>query len=321
VQEIHVWSLKNETRFDNHRYVHILSIGLQRIFCNCPSPVTRNLSIMVSVVILTYQEEIAIADCLRSIEGFDDIHVLDSGSTDQTLDISRQFLCSVAENPFHSFAQQRNWALEHLPLKYDWVLFLDADERATPVFKDVLYRKVQQADDSTAGYYCCWKLMLENTWLRRSDLYPRWQFRLLHKKRACFTDFGHGQKENVHTGKIEYLQEPYLHYAFIKGWENWWKKHLYYAKHEAIERSKHQLRIKELFSSHTSEMNKALKTVLTRLPLWPFFRWFYPWVVRGGFLDGKGSFQYCWNISRFEKEVQSQLRLRLSGKKQEASRD
>ena len=264
---------------------------------------------MVSVVILTFQEEISIKDCLESLEGFDDVHIVDSGSTDRTLEIAAAYPCRIATHPFRSFGDQRNWALKTLDLRYDWILFLDADERITPAFKTALMDEIRRSDSSVAGFYCCWKLMLENTWLKRSDFFPRWQFRLLHKDRACFQDFGHGQKESIISGKIDYLHEPYLHYAFLKGWNDWWNKHLRYAAQEAKERSKYRFRFQELLSSHASIRNKSLKTLLTRLPWWPFVRWFYPWGIRGGFLDGKNSFQYCWKISRFEKEVQSQLRI------------
>src|SRR5688572_20952916 len=75
----------------------------------------------VSVVILTQNEEGNVGECLRSCAWSDDVHVLDSGSTDRTCEIAREMGAQVHTNPFHSFGQQRNWAIDHIAHKHDWV--------------------------------------------------------------------------------------------------------------------------------------------------------------------------------------------------------
>ena len=74
----------------------------------------------VSIVILVHNEKINIADCLRSCAWSEDVHVLDCGSSDGTCAIARELGAKVYYNPFSSFCQQRNWAIDHIPCKYPW---------------------------------------------------------------------------------------------------------------------------------------------------------------------------------------------------------
>src|SRR5262249_38851896 len=97
--------------------------GYEKMNCTRP-PIT--------LVVLTKDEEHNIAGCLASTAAFDDVHVLDSGSTDRTSEIAEAAGAKVWHNPFRGFGQQRNWAADHIPARYDWHLHLDADERLTP---------------------------------------------------------------------------------------------------------------------------------------------------------------------------------------------
>src|SRR5437867_3460404 len=102
---------------------------------------------------------------LESIRWCDDIHLVDSGSADQTVDIARAAGVHLHEHPFSSFGAQRNWALENCGVQHSWVLFLDADEASTPEFEQALQVAVANAPDRVAGFYCCWKMMLDGRWL------------------------------------------------------------------------------------------------------------------------------------------------------------
>ena len=195
---------------------------------------------MISVVILTKNEEADLPDCLDSVSWSDDVHVLDSGSTDKTIEIIQQRGIKLATNPFQSFGKQRNYALDHLAIRYEWILFLDADEIVTEKFRDALLRATNDAPGDIAGFYCCWKMMLEDKWLKHCDNFPKWQFRLMRKSRAKFTDFGHGQKEGNVLGRIDYIREPYLHYGFSKGWTHWLDRHNRYSSQEAVARLHHR---------------------------------------------------------------------------------
>ena len=160
---------------------------------------------MISVIILTRNEENDLPKCLESLRWCDDVHVVDSGSSDQTLDIARQFGAKISENPFVSFGTQRNWSLDHCAIKHPWVLFFDADEVANKEFVSAMQKAVAEAPATIAGFYCCWKLIYQDRWLKRCDSFPKWQFRITRKGFARFVDFGHGQKEGEVNGAIEYL--------------------------------------------------------------------------------------------------------------------
>jgi glycosyltransferase involved in cell wall biosynthesis len=161
---------------------------------------------MISVIILTKNEERDLPACLNALAWCDDIHVLDSGSTDQTIDIAKKAGAKISINPFESFGKQRNFALDNMEVQHDWILFLDADEIVTDKFHTATIDEVSTAKDEVAGFYCCWKMMLEDRWLKHCDNFPKWQFRLMKKGRARFTDFGHGQKEDQVDGQIVYIK-------------------------------------------------------------------------------------------------------------------
>lgn len=275
---------------------------------------------MISIVILTQNEEQDLPRCLSSLHWTDDVHVLDSGSTDNTVKIAREYGAGVSFNKFASFGVQRNYALKMLDLKYEWILFLDADEVATIQFEKALKKAVLEAGEDIAGFYCCWKMMLEDTWLKHCDNFPKWQFRVLKKGRATFTDFGHGQKEGEILGKLDYIKEPYLHYSFSKGWTQWMERHNKYSSLEAIDRLYKCPPFRNIFSRTSSSRNPALKSRLSNLPGWPFLRFFHAYFINLGFLEGSPGFIYCINMAYFEFLIKIKMReLRFSGKRKTVS--
>ena len=263
---------------------------------------------MISVVILTKNEEQDLPICLRSLEWCDDIHILDSGSTDKTIEIASQYKVKISINNFESFGQQRNYALDALTIPNDWILFLDADEVCTIAFKEELLKAINNADDDVAGFYCCWRMMLENKWLKHCDNFPKWQFRVLKKGNARFRDFGHGQKEELISGRILYISEPYLHYGFSKGWAHWIERHNRYSSQEATERLKNLPPIKYVFAKHASVRNTALKSWLTRIPGWPGLRFLQAYFFNLGFSEGIPGFTYCINMAYYEFLIQIKMR-------------
>ena len=255
---------------------------------------------MITVIILTRNEENDLPGCLRSLTWCDDVHILDSGSTDKTVSIARGWGAWISSNPFESFGKQRNFALDHITAKYDWILFLDADEQVTVPFLGEMTDKIKTASQDIAGYYCCWKMMLEGTWLRHCDNFPKWQFRLMRKGRARFTDFGHGQKEDKVMGEIGYIKEPYLHFGFSKGWSAWIERHNRYSTQEAGARLSVKPPFKNIFSRHGSLRNPALKSRLMHVPGWPCLRFIQAYVLNLGFLEGRPGFIYCVNMAYYE---------------------
>lgn len=265
------------------------------------------MAIPLSVVILTKDEEINLPQCLDSLYWCDDILVVDSGSTDNTVAIARGKKVPCIYHPFVSFAQQRNWAIDYCQCKYEWILFLDADERSTPAFEKDISAALSSAGDSNAGYYCCPKTMFNGRWLKRADSFPKWQFRILRLGRARFIDYGHGQKEGCIKGELGYIQGPYIHYPFHKGWDCWRLRHKRYIEEEAKMKVQEKINLRDLFSQHSSMRNKALKLLVSILPGWPLFRFLYDYVFKMGFLEGYPAFLYCANIAWYEFFIQVKM--------------
>jgi acetyltransferase-like isoleucine patch superfamily enzyme/glycosyltransferase involved in cell wall biosynthesis len=267
----------------------------------------------VSVLILTLNEEINIAECIRSCAWSGDVHVLDSGSTDRTVEIARSMGATVHQNPFESFGKQRNWAIDHIALKNDWVFHLDADERFTPELVAEIDRLLA-ADPPDAGFHCPSKMMFMGRWLRRAGGYPTYQMRLFHKTRMRFKDYGHGQREAVET-PLRRLEQPYLHYSFSKGLYDWLDKHNRYSSLEALQvmQGSGGIQLGKAFSKDPVERRRAWKEIGYRIPLRPQIRWFVTLFVLGGVFEGRAGWTYAQLLAVYERMITLKLRLLRQG--------
>jgi hypothetical protein len=187
----------------------------------------------VAVVILTLNEEINIGECLASCAWCDDVHVVDSGSTDATVEIARRMGAQVHVHPFESFGAQRNWAIDNVPAAHDWIFHLDADERFTTELVEEMAR-VLATDPAEAGFHVPHKLIFMGRWLKRAGGYPTYQMRLFHRRRMRFRDYGHGQREDS-EGKVGLLTQPYTHHIFRRGIHHWLDNHNRYSSLEALQ--------------------------------------------------------------------------------------
>jgi glycosyltransferase involved in cell wall biosynthesis len=250
---------------------------------------------MFSIYILTYNEELDIAACIESAMLSDDIIVVDSCSSDRTVEIASSYPVRVVQHAFESHGRQRTWMLENIPPKHEWVYILEADERMTPE----LFAECNQAllNQSYIGYYVAERVMFMNTWIRRSTQYPRYQLRLFRHGKVWFTDYGHTERE-VCDGATSFLKETYPHYTCSKGLSRWLEKHNRYSTDEAKE-TLHQLENGEIrwwdlfFGQSEVERRRALKDLSLRLPARPLLRFIYMYFFLGGCLDGRAGLAWC----------------------------
>lgn len=269
---------------------------------SCPQP-------PVSVVLLTYNEEENVRPCLESCAWCDDIHVLDSGSTDRTCEIAKEMGATVHVNQFRSFGQQRNWAIDNIPAKHRWQFQLDADERFTPALVREMARRIKTGDssDGVCAYHCPSMMMFMDRWLTHAADYPVFQVRLIDGSRCRFEDYGHGQRE-VPTGPVGVLEMPYMHYNFSKGLDEWFEKHNRYSSLEARQALAEpglSLRgaMRGLLSKDPLRRRRTLKALGYRVPLRATMFTFYTMVVRMGFLDGIAGLNYARMRSTYEGMV------------------
>jgi glycosyltransferase involved in cell wall biosynthesis len=251
---------------------------------------------MFSIYILTYNEEIDIADCIQSALECDDIILVDSYSTDRTVEIAAQYPLRIFQHKFESHGKQRRWMLENIETKYQWVYLLEADERMTSeLFKECLELI---KSDQYVGYYVPEKMMFLGKWIRYSSQYPRHQMRLFQKGKVSFIDFGHAERE-VYQGEAGYVKTPYIHYTCSKGLSRWIEKHNRYSSDEAKEtisqlEKREKINWHDLFWGETEVIRRrALKDLSLRMPFRPLTRWFYMYFILRGFLDGKAGFAWC----------------------------
>ncbi|WP_414526757.1 glycosyltransferase family 2 protein [Nodularia chucula] len=250
---------------------------------------------MLSIYILTYNEELDIAACIESAMLSDDIIVVDSCSGDRTVEIANRYPVRTVQHAFESHGKQRTWMLESLPPKYDWVYILEADERMTPE----LFAEGVEATKNPEyiGYYVAERVMFMNHWIRHSTQYPRYQMRLFRHGKVWFTDYGHTERE-VCNGATSFLKETYPHYTCSKGLSRWIEKHNRYSTDEAKETlyqlEQGQVNWKDLFLGKTEvERRRALKDLSLRLPARPFLRFLYMYFILGGCLDGRAGMAWC----------------------------
>ncbi|BAU12774.1 glycosyl transferase family protein [Leptolyngbya sp. NIES-3755] len=250
---------------------------------------------MFSIFILTHNEETEIAACVESALLSDDVIVVDSFSDDRTLSIAEAYPVRTVQHKFESHGKQRTWMLRSIPVKYDWVYILEADERMTPELFQECLDTIETAEH--VGYYVAERVMFMGKWIRRSTQYPRYQLRLFQREKVWFTDYGHTEREVV-EGTTGFLKETYPHYTSGKGFSRWIDKHNRYSTNEAIETLRQlefgQLDWKALFLGRSEvERRRALKDLSLRLPFRPLIRFLYMYFLLGGILDGYPGFTWC----------------------------
>jgi glycosyltransferase involved in cell wall biosynthesis len=260
----------------------------------------------VSVLILTFNEEGNLPNCLDSLGWCDDIAIVDSGSTDGTLAIAAARGVRVLHRPFDDFAGQRNFGLEKAGFHHDWVLHLDADEAATPPFAAAVEGLAPPPDID--GYRVPSKFMMYGTWLRHASMYPVYQVRL-GRVSMRFRQLGHGQVEDLPPERVATFDEPYLHFGLSTGIASWLRRHVRYASDEAEELLKARRQSDAPFADFASpdrtSRRRAAKRLAAHLPLMlrPFARFIYVYVLRLGLLDGVPGFVYSSMLTIYEAMI------------------
>jgi len=251
----------------------------------------------VAVVILTYNEEQNLAQALGSVAGWaDEVFVFDSFSTDRTVEIAREHGAKVVQHPFENYARQRNAALDTLPISSEWILFIDADEWLPQELKCEIAEVIARSPMEN-GFYIKRRLIWMGCWIRRG-YYPTWILRLARRGRVHCEE----RQVNEHLivdGAVGYLQHDFIH-EDRKDLADWIAKHVRYARREADELIKRDLRVAQeeidarLFGTQAQRKRWLRRHVWEKLP--PFVRpwlfFFYRYVLRGGFLDGRAAFVY-----------------------------
>lgn len=164
----------------------------------------------ISVIIITLNEEDQIRPCLESVKWADEVVVCDSGSTDKTLEVCREYTDRAYVDEWQGFGAQKNLCLDRA--SHPWVLSLDADERVTPPLRAAIER-VLEDEGALDGYYIPRKNFFLGHWIRHCGWYPDYVLRLFRREKGGFTERAVHETVKVH-GKVGYLEEPLEHYTY-----------------------------------------------------------------------------------------------------------
>lgn len=251
---------------------------------------------MTSILILTKNEAADLPACLASVAWSDDVHILDSESTDATREIAEAHGAHVTVRRFDGYASQRNAGLA-LPFRYPWVLILDADERPTPELAAEIQRVTADAPAHVAAFRLRRKDFLWDTWLKHAQMTP-FYLRLFRVGQVQYTREVNEVAEVLGNGEIRDLAAPLDHFPFSKGIAHWLSKHNVYSTREAellaAGAATANASVREaLFGSDFHQRRIAQKALFYRMPFRPGIKWMYMMFVRGAVLDGSAGFTYA----------------------------
>lgn len=257
---------------------------------------------MISILILTRNEESNLAACIETVSWSDDIHVLDSYSDDSTVEIARHLGAKVWQRSFDSYAGQQNWALSNIPFKYPWVFYSDADERVTPELAESIREAVQRPGNAVAFEIQRRDFFL-GTWLKHVQVTALY-LRLFRPEKMRYERVVN--PISIPSGPVARVRGYLDHYPFSKGIADWIAKHNSYSTMEAQQilanragRSQWSLK-KALFASDFTERRRNQKELFYSLPFRPVVKFLAIYLAKRGFLDGYAGFTYSTLIAFYE---------------------
>ena len=251
----------------------------------------------VAAVILTFNEQLNLPDCLKAIPVDVPVLVLDSGSSDATVAIATAAGARTAARAWTGFADQRNFALNSCALESTWVLFVDADERFPPAFYQWMTEAL--ANDPPIDVFDVPSVLFMNGRpLKYAPGYPVLHPRLVRRATVTFAPNHSGHGEAVVGGRVATAPIAYHHHFQSGDLLPWLSKHLALASAEADARAE-----------PTTARGKLAK-LAGRGPLRPILRLLYHYVVRGGFRDGAGGLQYALMYAWYDLTIDLLIRSR-----------
>jgi len=280
---------------------------------------------MISVVILTKNEEHDLPGCLAAVSFCDDVHVYDSCSTDRTVELAQEMGAHVHQRPFDSYANQRNAALDTIPFKHEWVFILDADERLNPV----VWAEALEAVAAASPRVHAFRVRRDDHFLGHHLRHAQMMALYTRLVKVGFVRYTRAINEFLEVqGETGQLRNRFDHYSFSKGFDRWLDKHNLYSTMEArivAERSfMDDASLKTaLFHQDFHKRRRAQKAIFYMLPGRPLLRWAYLLFARRGILDGRAGITYAtlqavyeWQIvlkTRELREAERAARLYTSG--------
>ena len=250
----------------------------------------------VSVLILTFNEEKHIERCIKSVKFFaKDIFIIDSYSTDKTVEIAKSLGAKVYQNKWpNNHAIQFNWGLDNCPIKTQWVMKMDADEYVLPELAEEIKNKLSKLDKNINGIYIKRRVKFLDKWIKYGGYYPIWLLRIWKYKEGRMEERWmdeHVKLKNPNTVNFDNdIVDENLNNL------TWWiNKHNNYATKEAIDllnyiyNFKRYNEVEANFFGTQEQRKRWIKIRYAKMPLFtrPFLYFIYRYFIKLGFLDGK----------------------------------
>jgi glycosyltransferase involved in cell wall biosynthesis len=271
-----------------------------------PKPTERTgpmVSLPLSVIIPVRNESRNLVRCLESVRGAGEVYVIDSQSADTTVEIARSFEAKVVQFHYHGgWPKKRQWALDTLPLAYDWVLLLDADEALTPELAEEIRRAIR--DPGFDGYYIALRMYFLGKTLGRGaasfyklSLFRRGKGRFECRLRDQDASMGDVEVHEhvVVKGRTAKLRNALRHHN-VESLSRYIHKHDEYSNWEAQAWLRGEVGYGDLPPSlfgTQAQRRRWLKTKLLGMPGSPVLFFLYKYLFRLGFLDGVPGLIYC----------------------------
>lgn len=285
------------------------------------------MGVPVSVIICAKNEEQNLPFALANVIGWaDQVCVLDGGSTDRTVEVARSSGAEVFVRfcTRETLVEQRNWALENLPLRHEWVFSLDADEYMEEELKNEVEQIVKRNDPSKDGYWCRYKFIFMGRWLKRTGMYPTWVLRLFRHAVVRWERREVNVQPLLKPGREGYLRGHFCNYD-RRGFSADLRRLDEFSTLEA--RAYRRLLDGEtlpgqlaprLFGT-VAERRRFLKHAFIHLPCRPAIIFAYLYLFRLGFLEGRAGFDYAmlkavseWTITvKMKEELRRRMRVEV----------
>jgi glycosyltransferase involved in cell wall biosynthesis len=255
----------------------------------------------VSVIVPVKNEAANLMRCLPALRWADQVYVVDSQSSDRTLEVAAAFGATVVQFHFNgSYPKKKNWALENLPFRNEWVLIVDADEVVLPELAAEISRRI--AGDEADGFYLNSRYYFLGRRIRHCGYSSCWNLRLFkhglgrYEKMLDCTGGRTGDNEaHEHVeldGRVLKLASELEHHAYPTI-ATWVEKHNRYAIWEAALSERFLTEPIPKTIGSVQRWKRRLKKIAWRLPMRPLVRFVYAYVLRLGFLDGKPGLIFC----------------------------
>lgn len=262
----------------------------------------------ISVIVPVKNESENLRRCLPALDWADEIFVVDSQSTDQTAEVAESLGARVVSFRFNgSYPKKKNWALENLPLRNEWVLIVDADEVVVPELAEEIVRRT--ADDEADGFYLNMKYYFLGRRIKHCGYAEAWNLRLFKHRLGRYermpvtpgapTGDNEAHEHVELRGKALRLSHELDHHAYPSV-AVWVEKHNRYAVWEA---EMYERFLREPIPAGIGpgkRFKRLLKKVYLRLPMRPAARFLYAYVLRLGFLDGRPGLVFCGLLAFYD---------------------